>query len=233
MSSCKNAETSAGVGSRPVRSRVTRRMRAALSASGEGWRSCLFQLCQDEIIDRRLDPCRSGLRSRNGRPCWYLEGPMWTIYRSFLDPLSQGRDFACAHRLRLALSGLRHQIMRVLRFDPLDQFTFFGMPGNDSVRMVRALPQRPFREIEAEARLPHLRVGTMTTETATGQDWLHVLIEVELAFSLVSMAGGNRQHQERGQKRNEGPLCVSMRRMVYLADRLSLRDRRLSTGCLS
>ena len=95
------------------------------------------------------------------------------------------------------------------------------------------LPQRPFREIEAETRLPHLRIWTMTTETPAGQDWLHVLIEVEMTFCRVSMAGGNRQYQERGQKRNAGPLCVSTRRMAYLADRLSLRDRRLSTGCLS
>jgi 5-carboxymethyl-2-hydroxymuconate isomerase len=76
--------------------------------------------------------------------------------------------------------------MRILGFDPLDQCTLFRMPWNNRVRAMRALLQCPFRLVEAEARLSHLRIWTMTTETATRQDWLHILIKIETARSSAA-----------------------------------------------
>jgi len=71
--------------------------------------------------------------------------------------------------------------MRIFGLDPPDQFTLLGMPGNNRIRPMRALPQSPFRKVKAKIRLSHLWIRAMTTETATREDWLHVLIKVQTA----------------------------------------------------
>ena len=63
----------------------------------------------------------------------------------------------------------------------------------------------------------------MTTETATRQDGLHVLIKVQAAHSRAMTARKSDQNKD-SQKRNQGQLCVWMRLMVCLAYNLSLRD---------
>ena len=85
--------------------------------------------------------------------------------------------------------------MRILGFDPLDQFTLFGMPGNNRVGMMRALPQRPFRKVKSETRLSHFGVWAMTTETATRQDWLHVLIKIQMARSCATTTDKSAQNK--------------------------------------
>jgi hypothetical protein len=85
--------------------------------------------------------------------------------------------------------------MLILGLDPLHQFTLFGMPGNNRVRMPGALPQSPFRKVKAEIRLSHLRVWTMTTETATRQDGLHVLIKIQAARSSAMAAHKSDQNK--------------------------------------
>ena len=93
--------------------------------------------------------------------------------------------------------------MWVLRFDPLDQFAFFGMPGNNRVGTLRSLPHRPFGKVEAKTCLPHLWIRTVTTETAIRQDWLHILIKVQTARRGV--AAPDESAQNRGsQKCTEG-----------------------------
>jgi hypothetical protein len=62
-----------------------------------------------------------------------------------------------------------------------------------------ALPQSPFRKVKAEIRLSHLRVWTMTTETADRQDGLHVLIKVQTARSRAMTARKSDQNKD-GQK---------------------------------
>jgi hypothetical protein len=64
----------------------------------------------------------------------------------------------------------------------------------------------------------------MTTETATRQDGLHVLIKVQPARSGAMTARKSDQNKD-SQKRNQGQLCVWMRLMVCLAYDLSLRDQ--------
>ena len=193
--------------------------------------SCFFQLGENKVIDRRLDPCSAGLWRWNRWPDRLFEGPMRPIHRSFLDPLPQGRDLACVHGLRLALGDLRHQVMRVLGFDPLDQFALFGMSGNNRVGMSRALPQRRFRQVEAQTRLAHLRIWPVTTEAATGQDRLHVLIEIQMPGG--GTAAGEARAQDKGsQNPNKGQLSISIRLVLCLTDVLRLHERHYHSGDL-
>jgi hypothetical protein len=62
--------------------------------------------------------------------------------------------------------------------------------------MMRALPQRPFRKVKAETRLSHLRIWTMTTEAATRQDWLYVLIKIQMARSRATTTDKSAQNKD-------------------------------------
>jgi hypothetical protein len=84
--------------------------------------------------------------------------------------------------------------MRIPGFDPIDQLAFFRMSGNNRVRVSRALPQRPFRKVKAETRLSHFRIWTMTTETATRQDWLHVLIKIQMTRGSATTGEAGAQN---------------------------------------
>ncbi len=57
-SSARNASTSSGVGGRPVRSNVARRISVRLSAAGAGRSPCASSSRQDEAIERRASPSR-------------------------------------------------------------------------------------------------------------------------------------------------------------------------------
>lgn len=72
----------------------------------------------------------------------------------------------------------------------------------------------------------------MTTETPTRQDWLHVLIKIQMAGG--SATTGEAGAQNKGSlKRNQGQLCISIRLVLCLADVLSLHDRRCHSGTLT
>jgi hypothetical protein len=98
----------------------------------------------------------------------------------------------------------------IFGFDPLNQFAFFGMPGNDRVGTIRSLAHRPFRKIKAEASFAHLRVWAVTTETTAGEDWLHILIEIEAA-RWGAMTAEKRAHDKCGQQRKKGQPCMLVR----------------------
>ena len=64
--SARNASTSASVGGRPTRSRLTRRISVSSSASGAGVEPFLLEPRQDEAVDRVPDPGRVRHRRRLG-----------------------------------------------------------------------------------------------------------------------------------------------------------------------
>jgi hypothetical protein len=68
------------------------------------------------------------------------------------------------------------------------------MAGNDRVAMMPTFPERPFRNVKPEIRLSHLWIWAMTTETATRQDGLHVLIEVQPARSSAMTSDESAQN---------------------------------------
>ena len=57
-SSARNASISSGVGGRPVRSKVARRISVRLSAGGDRAQALGLELRQDEAVDRVADPSR-------------------------------------------------------------------------------------------------------------------------------------------------------------------------------
>jgi hypothetical protein len=67
------------------------------------------------------------------------------------------------------------------------------MSGNDGVRVMWALSHRPFGKIQTQTSLAHLRVGTVTSETTTSQNWLNVLIEVQPVRGRMTTAGQSAQ----------------------------------------
>jgi hypothetical protein len=109
---------------------------------------------------------------------------MGTINRAVLDPFPQNRNVGGLHRLGLALRRLRHQVMRILRFDALDKFALLGMAGNNGVRMAGPFAKGELLEIEPQTRFAHLRIGTMATEAVARQDRLHILVEIQMLRSV-------------------------------------------------
>ena len=155
----------------------------------------LLHLSKHKIINRRLGPTDIRLRIRfrpgNGRPAGRFKGPVRPVHRALPDPFRQGLDFFGPHGLGLALRRLRHEVMRILRFDALDQFTFFGVSGNDRIGPLRAFLHRQLGKIQAEAGLTHFRVRAMTTEATVRQYWLYIFVEIEVGFrGLLVLASG-------------------------------------------
>ena len=160
--------------------------------------SRLVQLFENEVINRRLHPCRIRLWQRNWWAHRRFESPMWAIHRSLTNPLLQGGNLCRAHRLGFATVGSRHPIMRIIGLDPLDQFTFFRVGGNNRVRTMRALLQRPFRKVQAETRLSHFGIWTVTTETTTREDWLDVLIKIQTGLCATTT---DKSAQRKGRQK--------------------------------
>nr|WP_232296316.1 hypothetical protein [Terriglobus sp. TAA 43] len=76
--------------------------------------------------------------------------------------------------------------MRILGFDPLDEFTQFRMMGDDRIRMSRPLPKRRFLKIKSESSLAIPRVGPVAAETIAGKDGLHIPVEIEVSPAIDS-----------------------------------------------
>jgi hypothetical protein len=79
------------------------------------------------------------------------------------------------------------------------------MPRNYRVRAMRAFLQGPFRLIEAQTCFPHLRIRTVTTETAAGEDWLDVLIKIQVGLRTTTTAD-KRAQSTGSQNRSDGQL---------------------------
>ena len=124
---------------------------------------------------------------------------MRAVHSALLDPFLQNGNLACAHRLGLALSSLRHEIFRIFGLYPLDQLALLGVTGHDRVSASIALLHRPLSKIKPQTRLAHFRIGTVTSETTTGQDRLHVLIKIEAPRNLRSVAS-NAAHRKSQNK---------------------------------
>ena len=104
---------------------------------------------------------------------------MGPIDSAFTDPLLENRDFVRTHRLGLALRILRHQIVRIVRFNSLDQFAVFRMPGHDRIWTARSFLQSRLTKIEPKSRLTHFRIGAVAAEATSCQDRLNVLIKID------------------------------------------------------
>lgn len=91
--------------------------------------------------------------------------------------------------------------MRVRGFDALDQLALIRVSGNNCIGVPRALPERGFFQVESQPCLAHLGVGAMASEAVAGQNWLHILIKINLLWSfsafgrflLVAARGGAEQ----------------------------------------
>src|ERR1700734_3515735 len=124
---------------------------------------------------------------------------MRSVVRSLGHPLPEYRYFLGLHRLGLALGRLRHQVMRVFRFNPPDQFARVRMPRHNRVRLSRTLPESRLFQVKPEVGLAHFRIGTMATKAVAGQYWLHILIEIKMLLDLrhagmvAAAAHGGRQ----------------------------------------
>src|SRR5579872_714858 len=147
-----------------------------------------LQFGKDEAVYRVLHPRLALGIIRNSWPSRHFKRPMRTVDSTLLDPLLENRDLACADRLGLTLSRLRHEIFRIFGFNPLDQLALLRVTRNDSVAMAFALLHRPFSQVKPQACFAHLRVGTVTSETTAGQDGLHILIEIEVSRDAPSAA---------------------------------------------
>ncbi len=88
------ASISSGVGGRPVRSKVTRRIRVARSAGGRGLQSGFLEAGENEGVDRRLHPRLVGGRGEGGRRGIFagLEGPVAALCRG-VDAERRDRHF--------------------------------------------------------------------------------------------------------------------------------------------
>jgi hypothetical protein len=69
------------------------------------------------------------------------------------------------------------------------------MPRNNRVGTLRSLPHRPFGKVEAKTCLPHLWIRTVTTETTTRQNWLHILIEIQTACRVAATPDESAQNK--------------------------------------
>jgi hypothetical protein len=58
------------------------------------------------------------------------------------------------------------------------------MPGHDCIRFARTLPEGRFFQVKPQVSLAHLRIRTVATEAVAGQDWLYILVEVEVSPGL-------------------------------------------------
>lgn len=91
------------------------------------------------------------------------------------------------------MGDLRHQIVRVLGLDPLNQFTFIGVVGNNRIGTIRAFFEGRVREVKAQTSLSHFGIRAVTTETATCENRLHILVEVHLPNRCTTTADKNAE----------------------------------------
>ena len=62
------------------------------------------------------------------------------------------------------------------------------MTGDDRVATARAFSHCPLSKVEPQPGLAHFWIGAVATETTTGQDGLHILIEIEASRNLGAVA---------------------------------------------
>ena len=170
----------------------------------------LLEPGENKVVDRRLDPMRKlrvvlahGQRRLGG----LLKRPVRPVHRALLDPLFEDRNLFGLHRLGFALGRLRHQGMRVLRFDAPDQLALLRMSGDDGVRLAGPLAERRLLKVQPQPSLAHLRVGTMAAEAVAGQNRLYILVEVQALpgpqarlRAAIALASRGYGHQDTGDQ---------------------------------
>ena len=146
---------------------------------GRGMQPLLVDAAQNKGVDRILCPTRC-LQLRDGGTYRLLKRPVRPVVRTFRHPLFKNGNILGFHRLRFAQRSLRHKVVRVLGFNPSDQFAFFGMTGHDGIRLPWALLKGGLFQVEPQVGFPHLRIGPVATKTVAGQDRLNILVEVKM-----------------------------------------------------
>jgi hypothetical protein len=136
--------------------------------------------------------------------------------RAFGDPLPQDSDFLRLHRLGCAAWILWHQAVRILSLDPLDHLALFRMTGHDGVWLAGALAESGFFEIQPKPGFARRRVWPVATEAVTGQDGLHVLIEIKVlprlnrgGARMIAPAPGDCYKQCGGHPQGRCPMKTS------------------------
>jgi hypothetical protein len=79
--------------------------------------------------------------------------------------------------------------------------------------MTRAFPHGPFRKVKAQTCLSHFGIWAVTAKTATREDWLHVLIEIETARRSAMTTDKNTKCDGHNGQR-EGQFRISTRFMI-------------------
>ena len=106
-----------------------------------GVQAFFLETGEDEGVDGILGPCFVLSGQGHERADGLVKGPVGAVHRAFLYPLLQNGDIRGLHRLGFALGILRHQVVRVSRFDPLDEFALLRMAGNNGVGMAAAFSE--------------------------------------------------------------------------------------------
>ena len=146
---------------------------------GRRMQTFLIEATQNEGIDRILCPA-CHLHLRHGSTYRLFKRPVGPVMRAFRHPFFKDGNILRLHRLRFAQRSLRHKVVRILGFNPANQFAFFRMTGHNGIRLPWALLEGGLFQVEPQVGLPHLRIGTVATKTVAGQDWLNILVEVKM-----------------------------------------------------
>lgn len=178
--------------------------------------------CLNELIDRihRPQPIRpmkgpagtagSLARSRSFGDWLPIRGnecPMLLPYRTLADPRSNRADLRW--RQGMARFRRRHQIVGILGDDPPQQFTVFGVAGDDHATFAIDT-QQSGSTIKTKARLASPLIRTMTFETRSREKWPDLRLEIHAGFDLACMRRTRefvdempeRQHREVGDERS-------------------------------
>ncbi len=129
------------------------------------------------------------LLSRHFRLSRGNKRPMHIIGSSSCDPLPQKLLlFLCQH---MPSVRWRHQVIRIIRFNPVNQFTVINRPQ-------RFL--RPCRSVQTKFPLPRIFIRTMAGKTVCRQDGANITIEIDCGFSISQRDHLGSQDEDAGQK---------------------------------
>ena len=151
--------------------------------------TCFLQAREDKVVNRIFCPAIVLRHGGQGRSDRFIEGPVRPIDCTLFDPLFEDCDIGGRHGLGFALGRLRHQVMRVFGLNALDELALVGMTGDDGVGMAGTLTKGRFFQVQSQPRLAHLRIRPMTTKAITGQNRLHILIEIEMLRTVPDRPG--------------------------------------------
>ena len=154
---------------------------------------------EDEAVDFVLDPGLV-LHNRWGGYCGRDERPMLRPRAAFGDPPLEQFDLGGSHLF--PRGGGRHLFVGILRQHAGDQFAFINL-ARDNGRCSRSqFGGAPFSDVQPQAGLAFLFIGTVALKTIVRQDGPDVAGEVQRPVGGRSRRSGQGQHHHRQTKRD-------------------------------